>query len=190
MFTKNALRKAYKLLRENLSDQEISKQSKKIHDWLFSRIMMHRYSHIHVFLPIQKQNEIDTTLIVSTLRKDFSPTLYLSKSYSDGQLSHHIYEINTTLIRNKWGVLEPEDTSKPIIETTFDLVFIPLLAYDKHGFRVGYGGGYYDRFLAKCSPDCLKIGLSFFDPIEKIEDTNEFDIRMDFCITPSKIWSF
>jgi 5-formyltetrahydrofolate cyclo-ligase len=71
-----------------------------------------------------------------------------------------------------------------------DLVFIPLLACDLQGNRVGYGKGFYDRFLSKCRYDVKKIGLSFFDPVDKIEDVNVFDIPLDECITPKKTWVF
>jgi 5-formyltetrahydrofolate cyclo-ligase len=70
------------------------------------------------------------------------------------------------------------------------MVLIPLLAFDQTGQRVGYGKGYYDRFLANCRPDCIKTGLSFFPAEDKITDTNTFDIAMDFCITPDKIYEF
>jgi 5-formyltetrahydrofolate cyclo-ligase len=69
-------------------------------------------------------------------------------------------------------------------------VFIPLLAFDKSGHRVGYGAGYYDRFLSKCKPDCLKVGLSFFEPVDEISDADEFDVKLNHCVTPSKIWTF
>jgi 5-formyltetrahydrofolate cyclo-ligase len=69
-------------------------------------------------------------------------------------------------------------------------VFIPLLSFDKSGHRVGYGGGYYDRLLEKCSRNCIKIGLSFFDPEDRIEDITQSDIKMNHCITPNKIYDF
>lgn len=70
------------------------------------------------------------------------------------------------------------------------MVLIPLLAFDKNGYRVGYGKGFYDRFLAECRPDVVKVGLSVFEPIDEITDLNEFDIKMDFCITPNRVWQF
>lgn len=70
------------------------------------------------------------------------------------------------------------------------MVLIPLLAFDKKGYRVGYGKGFYDRFLADCRPDVVKVGLSVFEPIDEIADLNEFDIKMDFCITPNRVWQF
>ena len=69
------------------------------------------------------------------------------------------------------------------------VVFVPLLAYDFYGNRVGYGKGYYDKFLAKCGEKCLKIGLSFFTPEKKIL-VSPIDIKIDLCVTPKKIYNF
>jgi 5-formyltetrahydrofolate cyclo-ligase len=92
-------------------------------------------------------------------------------------------------VENHWKILEPVSNLQfPVSQ--IDLVLIPLLCFDKKGYRVGYGKGYYDRFLADCRPDVLKIGLSIFEPIEQIKDVDAYDIRLDFCITPNKIWQF
>lgn len=190
MASKTFLRSKFKSKRDELTPIDAEHNTKRIHDWLFSRIMMHRFSHIHTFLPIKKHNEVNTKLITNTLHKDFAPDIYISKSYADGKLTHHLYQENTKLITNKWGVPEPESSEKAFPETTFDLVFVPLLAFDKRGNRVGYGGGYYDRFLSKCGPNCLKIGLSFFEPVDEISDANEFDVKLNHCVTPNKIWTF
>ena len=71
-----------------------------------------------------------------------------------------------------------------------DVVFIPLLCFDKHGNRVGYGGGYYDKFLTKTKSSCLKIGLSFFEPVDFIQGINMNDIPLDMCVTPEKLYNF
>ena len=70
------------------------------------------------------------------------------------------------------------------------MVLVPLLAFDKLGHRVGYGKGYYDRFLAKCPPNCLRIGLSLFDPVERIDDVVPTDIRLNSCLTPVHTYVF
>ena len=69
-------------------------------------------------------------------------------------------------------------------------MLLPLLAFDSKGNRVGYGKGFYDLFLSKCKPDVVKIGLSFFDTEEIIEDVFLEDIRLDYCITPDTIVKF
>ena len=70
------------------------------------------------------------------------------------------------------------------------MVFVPLLAYDKQGNRVGYGKGFYDNFLSKCKPETIKIGLSFFPPEDKIDDVFESDVKLNFCVTDSQIFEF
>lgn len=71
-----------------------------------------------------------------------------------------------------------------------DVVFVPLLAYDNKGNRVGYGKGFYDHFLSECREDVVKIGLSFFEPEEAIEDVSATDIRLDYCVTPMTVYNF
>jgi 5-formyltetrahydrofolate cyclo-ligase len=85
----------------------------------------------------------------------------------------------------------PEPTSKEKIESSnLNVLLLPLLAFDNKGFRVGYGKGFYDKYLNRSSMDLVKIGVSLFeDPIE-IDDVNEFDIKMDYCVTPNQIFKF
>ena len=71
-----------------------------------------------------------------------------------------------------------------------DVVFVPLLAYDKQGNRVGYGKGFYDKFLSECKSNVVKIGLSFFDPEEFIEDVFENDVKLNICITSLEVYNF
>lgn len=77
-----------------------------------------------------------------------------------------------------------------IASENIDLIFVPLLSFDKKGFRVGYGKGYYDRFITRCKPNIITVGLSFFDAVESISDTNPFDIPLTHCITPNQVYVF
>ncbi|MNY64409.1 5-formyltetrahydrofolate cyclo-ligase family protein [compost metagenome] len=70
------------------------------------------------------------------------------------------------------------------------MVFVPLLAFDIHGNRIGYGKGFYDKFLAECKPETIKIGLSFFEAVNQIDDVFESDIKLDYCVAPEKIYQF
>ena len=104
-------------------------------------------------------------------------------------LIHYLYEKNILIKKNNLGIPEPLNGNK-IKTKLIEVVFVPLIIVDKIGNRVGYGKGYYDRFLNKCDKKVIKVGLSFFDIIEKIEDTTHNDIRLNFCITPKKIIKF
>lgn len=96
---------------------------------------------------------------------------------------------STEFANSEWGIPEPLDGS--VLEPTeLDIVLIPLLAFDLNGNRVGYGKGFYDRYLLNCRPDCLKIGISLFDPVERIEDIESHDIPLDMAICPAKLYDF
>ena len=90
---------------------------------------------------------------------------------------------------NKYGIPEPKN-GKKIKNNLIDVVFVPLLSYDKKGNRVGYGKGFYDRFLSNLSIKTIKIGLSLYEPENYIEGIDENDIKIDYCVTPNKIFSF
>ena len=188
---KSALRKEYLQKRKDLPGSDIRGYSQKIHDWLFKSFPIHNYAVIHTFLPIRRKNEVDTHLIINTLKKDFKADIVIPKSHDDGSLTNYTLRDDTILLENKFGVPEPINSSPLTVDAKeIDLVLLPLLAFDKHGYRVGYGKGYYDRFLSQCRPDVVKIGVSFFEPVDTIEDINNEDVKLNYCVTPNGIWSF
>ncbi len=102
----------------------------------------------------------------------------------------HILLTDSTLIKkNTYNIPEPVD-GVPIPNEIIDVVFVPLLAFDEFGHRVGYGKGFYDRFLSQCKAEAIKIGLSFFEAETKIKDAYEGDITLDYCVTPNKVYNF
>ena len=86
----------------------------------------------------------------------------------------------TIFIKNLWYVFYNLNN--------INIILVPLLAFDKNGHRVGYGGGYYDKFMIHY-PKSIKIGLSLEEPIQ-ILDINNHDIKLNFCITPKKLYKF
>ncbi|NRA12160.1 MAG: hypothetical protein HRT57_09425 [Crocinitomicaceae bacterium] len=101
-----------------------------------------------------------------------------------------LFESKDQLEISRWGIPEP-NRGRVIAAEHFDIVIVPLLAIDKVGQRVGYGKGFYDRFLSKCSPRCIFIGLSHFDDLaDKIEDSTADHIKLNVCVTPNNIYRF
>lgn len=142
----------------------------------------------HIFLPIADKKEIDTSVILSILQgKD--KHVIVPKVVSRQNLQHYLLTDNTTFALSKWGVPEPKE-GITISTQKIDVVFVPLVAFDKEGNRVGYGKGYYDTFLSACRKDVIKIGISFFEAEEKITDMHRTDIPLDYCVTPNTIYSF
>lgn len=180
---KATLRNIYKQKRREFTEDQI----KKLQDNIFNQLTQIDFSkaqNFHVFLTIEKQNEIDTKRIIKYLRQN-NKTIIVSKSnFKNNTLTHFIFDKNTKLEVNQYGIPEPVDAIQ-VDEKTIDVVFVPLLISDEQNYRVGYGKGFYDRFLNNCRKDCKKIGLNFFKPIANISDVNEFDITLDEVIYPS-----
>ena len=101
----------------------------------------------------------------------------------------HLLEEHGLFAKNRYDILEPIGNNI-VAPHLLDLVFVPLLAFDLKGYRVGYGKGYYDRYLMRCRKDIVRIGFSFFEAIGSIKDINEFDVPLDYCITPSRLYEF
>ncbi len=185
--TKQQLREKYLLKRKLLSKVELSEISKGITSSLFSYFDFSRMNSVHCYLSIQKQNEIDTSGIIKNLRKA-NVKIAISKSNFDTvQLDNYWLGEDTRLELNKAGVPEPINGVKA--ENPYDLIITPLLIFDKEGYRIGYGKGFYDRFLATI-PNTIKVGLSCFEPVDKIPDIDKLDIALDYCITPESIYKF
>lgn len=186
--TKKELRQKYKELRQQLSENDIEEWSLQIANQLI-RLDIWQHSFYHLFLPIESQKEVNTEYILQVLAgKD--KNIVLSKSdFSTREMTHFLLTDNTTIKKNAYDIPEPIDGLEVPV-SKIDVVFVPLLAFDENGNRVGYGKGFYDKFLAECKPEILKIGVSFFEPENIISDVLNTDIQLDLCITPTKVYNF
>ena len=185
---KKELRQKYKELRQQLSENDIEEWSLQIANQ-FIRLDIWQHSFYHLFLPIESQKEVNTEYILQVLAgKD--KNIVLSKSdFSTREMTHFLLTDNTTIKKNAYDIPEPIDGLEVPV-SKIDVVFVPLLAFDEKGNRVGYGKGFYDKFLAECKPEILKIGVSFFEPENIISDVLNTDIQLDLCITPTKVYNF
>ena len=185
---KSDLRREYKLKRSQLPLSEIKSYSEQIFTLIKSHFTLENKT-IHIFLPISKFNEINTEPFIEFLF-EFKCTVATSIThFSPLRLSHCIINKKTSYQTDKFGIPSPVQ-EVAISENKIDVVIIPLLAFDNKGTRVGYGKGLYDRFLSQCNPNCMKIGVSFFEPTSSISGVNENDIPLDYCATPNKIYTF
>ncbi len=187
--TKAELRIKYKQRRSQLTAAQFSALNSGIWQQL-SQFDWGGIRYLHTFLPIAKQNEPDMWSFITDIRVHY-PDIHLVVSRSepkDHSMKHFLLEENIVLAENVWGIVEPI-AGEVVAETALDVVLVPLLIADKAGNRVGYGKGFYDRFLAKCRPDCRKIGISLFEPVEKIDDVDPLDVPLDTLITPNLIYT-
>ncbi len=174
------LRKLYKSKRNEINKDQIRIRSLDILRQL-KETTIFSFQTFHVFLPIDRYNEIDTWFIIEFLKMNNKIIIISKSDFVTNTLKHYVLEKDTVLINNKYGIPEPIDAKEVSIQS-IDVVFVPLLISDINNHRVGYGNGFYDRFLVGCDKEVITIGLSYFMPVNKIDDLNKYDIPLDKII--------
>lgn len=188
MATKTALRKIYKLKRQQLSFKQLDSLSLDIANQLL-KLNIWNYNYFHIFLSIEEQREVNTDFILNILSGKDKNIIISKSNFKTCKMTHILLTDATVIKKNSYNIPEPV-TGIEITNSKIDVVFVPLLAFDNHGNRVGYGKGFYDKFLSKCTPKTLKIGLSFFEAEDKIDGVFKHDIALNYCVTPKQIYSF
>ncbi|MDQ2769398.1 MAG: 5-formyltetrahydrofolate cyclo-ligase [Bacteroidota bacterium] len=170
-------------------------RSELISAQLFQHFPVAAWRWLHVFLPLVSKNEPDTWAVIRRIWADF-PDLRLAAPVvqPDGiSLNHYKLTAATPLVANRWGIPEPVGAPAAAVPpAAFDAVLVPLLACDTHGQRVGYGGGFYDRFLAQCRPGTAFIGLNILNepPGAPLADALPTDVALTALVTPAGVWHF
>lgn len=187
---KAELRKIYLEKRLSLDAEMREQLSLKILGH-FSTLPFTGIRNVHFYHPITQKQEFNSLLLASWMKKNHPDVqLILPKSnLTTATLTNWVWTSETLLAVNKWGITEPQNGVQ-IDPKIIDLVVLPLLAFDIDGNRVGYGKGFYDRFLSECRADVAKVGISFFEPVSEITDSNALDVKLDLCITPQNVWKF
>lgn len=188
--TKEALRQLYRSKRAELH----SADRLRLDDLMLLRFQQFDFTSIETLLtywPMHGQAEPNTHLFSGYLRH-MVPGIAIAYPVTDNNsLTITALAVNedTVYHTNKWGITEPKE-GYVLLPEQIDLVLVPLLAFDTRGYRVGYGKGFYDRFLSGCRKDVISIGFSYFEPVDKISDTGQFDVPLSYCITPQKTYEF
>lgn len=185
--TKAEVRKLYLEKRKSLSETEVSQLSETIFNNFITKFKLTKNQKIHCFLSIPEKGEVNTDIFLQYFFRN-QIRVFVPKIINQDLIS---VEINseTRLIKNRWGISEPESNTDSG-EKNFDYIIVPLLYCDNQGNRVGYGKGFYDQFFQKINGNSIKVGLNFFDPHQKIDDVWENDIPLDYLVTPTATLSF
>jgi 5-formyltetrahydrofolate cyclo-ligase len=188
--TKEELREVYSEKRLALSDKE----RMKLDDLLLIQFQKLSFEAVHTvlsFWPMEEKGEMDTHLF----------TRYLSVIIPDVQICYPLIDTNSNYMaavavdedtdfeENKYGITEPVNGTE-IDPKKIDMMIVPLFAFDERGYRVGYGKGYYDRFITMCKPEIITVGISYFEAVDKVDDTQDFDVPLNYCITPENLYEF
>lgn len=186
---KQSIREEYLIKRKVLTPEVINDQSKIITERLLDFLEeLPEIRHIHIFFPIRRFHEVNTFPLFEQLQRS-GYLLYTSEvnQSEDALDTFEISEVKEFKV-SSWGIPVPVGAVK-VDPDYIQMVLIPLLAFDKKGYRIGYGKGYYDKFLAKMAESVQKVGLSFFPPSNEIP-SEPHDIGLNYCITPEKIYDF
>ena len=174
--TKAEARRYHLDLRKQLTPSQMQKKQEGLmkHIKLFD---LSQVGVVHLFLSIQKQKEATTKGLVDLLFGMGKKVVVPRTDFATKQMTHWEIFPEISLQPNNYGIPEPMG-GIPTQPSVIDLVFVPLLGYDGKGQRVGYGQGFYDRFLNRCSPQTVFVGLSYFPPCPEITDFEPTDIRL------------
>ncbi|MEO6611289.1 MAG: 5-formyltetrahydrofolate cyclo-ligase [Chitinophagaceae bacterium] len=188
--TKKELRKIFREKRNSIPAAE----RVRLDDLLliqFQQVDLPFINSLLTFRPIIENNEPNAGLFTRYLefRNPGLLIAYPRSDFENGELVAVPTNEETIFTRNKYHIHEPAGALVTEPEE-IDMVLVPLLSFDRQGYRVGYGKGFYDRFLANCRKDCIKAGFSYFPPVEQITDSSDFDVPLDLCITPQTVYVF
>ncbi len=180
--SKEALRSFIRQRRNLLTESEWKSLSKKIVENVKSFLNTLPYVESFLFFyPIKK--EPDLILLAEELLKNGKTVAF--PKINGKEITPIVVNSVKELSPGKFGIPEPPSDFRRVLKSA-DVVFVPGLAFDISGFRVGYGGGYYDRFLKSFTVKA-KVGVCFsFQLFEKVPH-NPFDIPVDY-ITTEKFW--
>lgn len=190
---KQQLRQLFSAKRSILTSQQLEQVSQAISQMFFKKFDLNKIKCLHLFLPILKKHEINTWFIIQHLREHYPQlTIVVPKiHWSSKEMESYVLVPETQIAENLWGIPEPIEACLFPHQENIDMILLPLLCFDVQGVRVGYGQGFYDRFLKnKCREEVIKVGLGLDEPIDRIEDIHGGDVKMDFCVTDKKIFCF
>ena len=187
---KKEIRKLYLAKRKALSMAEMhGRIAQMISN--FENINLPEFKTLLSYKPIEAKNEINSYFFEEVLMQT-NPDLglcYPQANFEIGSMQAFADDEILEWENTTFGLEQPASGTK-ISAHEIDLIFVPLIALDERGYRVGYGKGFYDRYLAKCRPDAITIGFSFFDPLPGIDDVNQWDVPLKYGVTPQRMYEF
>ncbi|HIA92173.1 TPA: 5-formyltetrahydrofolate cyclo-ligase [Candidatus Saccharibacteria bacterium] len=183
---KQDLRRSAKAVRMNLTAKEVEEKSKNIAKNLKTITEWPKAKSIHSYVSNDMMNEPQTTPIFSMLWRRPTATTYVPRLIGRDMEIVKV-EKDTHFAPNMRGIPEP-DCDDVMTPKKIDIILVPLLVFDKQLNRLGYGGGYYDRFL-KHYPDAIKIGIAFDEDKVEVIPTEDHDVQLDFVVTDQAVYS-
>ena len=180
---KAILRTQMRALRDQFSSQEKVLADAMIAKRLFAMPFYLEAQTVLAYLSFL--NEVGTdTLIQKALRAGKRIAAPVTKRGEPLMKAYRMFDLDNVQM-GEWGMREPVATDQGITPDEFDLILVPGLAFTRTGDRLGYGGGYYDRYLAKVRPSTICVGLAYDFQVIPSLTVESFDFRLDYVLTPT-----
>ena len=186
---KETARKNYQKKRQGLSTLQFEEDSSQIIRNLFELIKKFKPTCIHCFLTINQKSEINTKPIIEYCWKNHIDVVVPVTDFTNNMLKNAKFEPSTKTALTKNNIPEPINPTWAN-DIDIELVITPLLAFDATGHRVGFGRGFYDRPFSSLHDEVKRVGVSFFEPCETVEDIDNHDVPLTHCVTPQKTYCF
>ncbi|MBP3585604.1 MAG: 5-formyltetrahydrofolate cyclo-ligase [Peptococcaceae bacterium] len=180
---KNQLRKQYKQIREQLTIEQVKKNSAQIADRLFQTSFWQNSSTVMLYLSFQ--NEVMTDQIYRQGWLEGKTMLLPICSAQNGIMTMSVLSSFDQLIPNRYGIRElPAPVQQIIAPQKIDLCLIPGIAFDRYGNRLGFGSGYYDRYLAQIASHVPRIALAHSCQIyDGLLPVDQYDLPIHYMLT-------
>lgn len=183
MIDKKTARAEARKYREELSENEAQDFSERITEKLLGLREFDTAKTIYIYRSVN--NEVDTEAIINASMR-LGKTVAFPRVVDDEILFYKVTDVNE-LEFGYYGIPEPVENPDNLVDTQDGLVVIPGVAFDKSFHRVGYGGGFYDRFLAG-HMNLVKIALAYEKQIFDEIESADCDIEPDMIITENTIY--
>jgi 5-formyltetrahydrofolate cyclo-ligase len=131
-------------------------------------------------------SELPTTQLIEAL--DAADVRVALPVIVDGEIEAHAFRPGDPTIVTHFGALEPEVRDEPVSPTAIDVVIVPAVVFDRTGRRIGYGGGFYDRFLPRTRVETPRVGIGL--SVQLVDDElpgGDFDLRVDVVVVPDEV---
>ncbi len=175
---KKELRQMFLKKRDAIPQTVQREWSANIEETVLRYICEHDFDTVMLYASFRSEPE--TTNLLKTLLEQ-NVCVALPKCRKDGVMEAFIVKDACSLQSGTYGILEPQEDF-PVAPEKISLVLVPGCAFGKDGSRIGYGGGYYDRFLPRCK-QAVKIGLCYSPCLADILPRENFDVTVDVVIT-------
>ena len=181
---KNNLRKQMKIMRNNLNNEYIIDSAKKICNTIQNLPQYQQAQNIALYYAIPGEISL-YSIWHAALR--IKKSCYFPVLTNDKNLLFLQANLTTIMHTNCYNIMEPDKSSNSIELQNLDIIFLPLLAFDTHGTRLGMGSGYYDQTLSK-NHKALLIGVAYDFQLQPDIIPNTWDIPLNIIITPNNIY--